>query len=208
MIEHKCEYCGKTKAYKSQSLVKRFCSHRCSNRWKWENIRKHGKVIEITCIECKKVFTMLESEYKQRIKKQKQFFCSGACYKKHVAIKPKKCQHCHVLFQPKDSRINFCCKACYCNFVKATGIHKRLGFWFENGYKVLYNNGDYIKEHIYVMEKYLGRKLKKGEVVHHIDGNKSNNDIKNLQLMTASQHSKFHRTKEISEGKPLFGRPV
>ena len=76
----------------------------------------------------------------------------------------------------------------------------------ENGYKVLYNNGNSRKEHILVMEKYLGRKLNKGEVVHHIDGNKTNNDINNLKLMTAKEHSKMHREKEIKAGKNLFGR--
>lgn len=58
------------------------------------------------------------------------------------------------------------------------------------------------------MEQHLGRKLKKGEVVHHIDGNKTNNNINNLQLMTAKEHSKMHREKEIKAGKPLFGRQI
>jgi hypothetical protein len=40
------------------------------------------------------------------------------------------------------------------------------------------------------MEKYLGRKLKKGEVVHHIDHNKKNDKIENLILCkNAFEHS-------------------
>jgi len=55
----------------------------------------------------------------------------------------------------------------------------------------------YVKElgrhqHRVVMEKKLGRKLRKGEVIHHIDNNKKNNDLKNLQVMTQSQHIKLH----------------
>jgi hypothetical protein len=42
------------------------------------------------------------------------------------------------------------------------------------------------------MEKKLGRKLKPGEVVHHIDENKRNNDPENLSLTDGSSHTKNH----------------
>ena len=53
-------------------------------------------------------------------------------------------------------------------------------------------NHGYIREHVYVMEQHLGRYLEPGEVVHHIDCNKSNNDISNLVVLTNSQHMKVH----------------
>ena len=40
----------------------------------------------------------------------------------------------------------------------------------------------YVLEHRLVMAKKLGRPLLKGETVHHIDGDRSNNDEANLQL--------------------------
>lgn len=49
----------------------------------------------------------------------------------------------------------------------------------------------YILEHRYVMEKHLGRYLEHGEVVHHIDGNPSNNAIENLRLFS-HQGSHMH----------------
>jgi len=47
-------------------------------------------------------------------------------------------------------------------------------------------------QHDLVMEEHIGRKLKPDEVVHHVDRNRSNNDITSLQLMTRSEHSKLH----------------
>jgi len=38
----------------------------------------------------------------------------------------------------------------------------------------------------------LGRKLEPGEIVHHKDGNKHNNNIRNLQIMTRAEHMKVH----------------
>jgi hypothetical protein len=42
----------------------------------------------------------------------------------------------------------------------------------------------YVLEHVYVMSEHLGRPITKEESVHHIDGDKTNNDISNLQLRT------------------------
>jgi hypothetical protein len=42
------------------------------------------------------------------------------------------------------------------------------------------------------MEKKLGRRLKPGEHVHHKDGDKLNNRLSNLQLLTAREHGLTH----------------
>ena len=43
-----------------------------------------------------------------------------------------------------------------------------------------------------LMERHLGRKLRNDEVVHHIDCDKSNDDISNLRVMTPSEHMSLH----------------
>jgi len=45
-----------------------------------------------------------------------------------------------------------------------------------------------ILEHRLVAAESLGRPLKVGEVVHHIDGNNLNNDISNLLLLSSQAH--------------------
>lgn len=58
--------------------------------------------------------------------------------------------------------------------------------------KVKLPDGSTIDEHRLIMENHIGRKLGRDEVVHHIDENKFNNSICNLQLLTRREHSKLH----------------
>ena len=52
-------------------------------------------------------------------------------------------------------------------------------------------------EHRYIMEKYLNRKLERFEHIHHINGNKSDNRLKNLELTTRKFHPyKHHKIKD------------
>lgn len=54
-------------------------------------------------------------------------------------------------------------------------------------------NTKYVREHRLMMEAELGRYLKPYEVVHHINGEKSNNKINNLMLFNShSEHKKYH----------------
>ena len=57
-------------------------------------------------------------------------------------------------------------------------------------------------EHRVVAERMLGRKLKKNEVVHHIDLNKQNNDEKNLVVLPSnSEHSHLHQILKKGDKK-------
>jgi hypothetical protein len=51
----------------------------------------------------------------------------------------------------------------------------------------------YILEHRLVMMRHLGRPLLSSEIVHHLDGNRYNNKLENLQLTTRGTHELSYR---------------
>jgi len=59
--------------------------------------------------------------------------------------------------------------------------------------------GKYVYESRLVAEKKLGRLLNKKEIVHHIDGDVTNNNPKNLGVMSRSEHSQLTNSKVMTD---------
>lgn len=128
-----------------------------------------------------------------------------------------KCNTCGKEFDRWPSCIrehNFCCRECAKVFTsqrmsryniahnpevmdasRKEAIRKsRLG----TGVKDCYEKTHGRHTHRIIAEQVLGRPLKSGEVVHHIDGNKRNNNPENLMVFASQAlHKKWHNEHDI-----------
>jgi len=96
-----------------------------------------------------------------------------------------------------------CRKCMYKNRKK----QRRNGFKDELGYKYvslpkehpfyeMVNTRGWVFEHRLIMANHLGRALMQNEIVHHLNGIKTDNRIENLEVMTASEHLGLHLGKK------------
>jgi len=87
----------------------------------------------------------------------------------------------------------------YCSTICA-GMANRKPYILKKGYKKLLipdhprsDKKGYVFEHIVIVEAKICRMLKEKEVVHHVDGNKTNNNPNNLEIFPDNKtHIKHH----------------
>ena len=112
----------------------------------------------------------------------------------------------HINGDKKDNRIEnlIIVKHKYterkCNTIYRNG--KQKGYKIDQGYALIWNpqhpmagKSGYVVEHRIIMAEYLGRMLEKNEHVHHKDGNRLNNCIENLEIISPGDHPLRHVKK-------------
>jgi hypothetical protein len=67
--------------------------------------------------------------------------------------------------------------------------------------------GGYVREHVRIMELHINRQIMPTEIVHHKDHDITNNALENLELLTKSEHSRYHRALDKHhQVRDLLGR--
>ena len=116
------------------------------------------------------------------------------------------CRVCHAWFPARISQrrrgFDFCCSKRCANILIAP---------LSPTYQAIVNrkasDSSYVsirsaphREHRAVMERLLGRPLLTEEHVHHINGDKADNDPANLVVLTKSTHSRLHMALSLKSG--------
>jgi len=199
MVEVACAACAKPLLrYPSQvqkaSSGRFFCSRACLGFVGGKPRRKP----QATCEQCAGVFYPASGAPNR--------FCSKPCYDQWMARNRVEgvCEVCGAAFQMKPSQAKawtrkWCSKAC-----EGRGRMRRPLDRQHNGRPVLLTISGYLKvwepghpkarsgwilEHRLVAERVLGRYLVAEEHVHHKNGDKTDNQPENLEVMSASDHS-------------------
>lgn len=120
----------------------------------------------------------------------------------------KTCPQCHTKFAPARKEQVWCSKSCASVRKGELRRGQKTGPQKWRIYKRRKDRDGYVRvyaalhpfrgprlmilEHVMVMEQRIGRRILPTECVHHRDGNRRNNALKNLELMLRSRHSRLH----------------
>jgi len=176
-------------------------------------VRKGQYNYVVICNHCKTVFKIRES----LIKRGKGCFCSTKCAgeaRKGIHVSPsteiKPGQRISIKTEFKPGNKSWSEGKILWHLRGESSCHWTGGSVVSLGYKLIRTtsliNNVYEREHRLIVEKELGRKLSRSEIIHHINGNKSDNRIENLYLFNnQSEHQTYHlliknnKVKEIKD---------
>ena len=164
-VYQNCEECNKK--FKMSNKNQRFCGRECAN------LNLHQKTSSKECEFCGEVF--ISNIHFRKYCGDK---CAKAAHKEKSKKIIKKCEECGITYATSHKNQKFCSLQC----VGKRMSKLRLLIPTKDGKKkVTYNKKRSYLSRLNV-EKKINRKLKKGEVVHHIDCDPRNDVPDNLYI--------------------------
>ena len=155
-----------------------------------KNRNKLPKLRERECVICHKTFYRHIAPCE--IKLGRGVVCSKECKGKLNSLQHRNgfykiCKKCGEKFwvshsKEKYHKPKYCSRKCYIPTERGKAISI-------DGYYVI----SLKKVHRTIMEEHIGRKLLSKEIVHHINHDKVDNRLENLQIVTRSEHNKIHK---------------
>jgi hypothetical protein len=150
---------------------------------KWFKKKRKKKIYHLSCDNCKNEFQRSSDNFSpKRANNNFSHFCAECGDTQGFAGKIGSISRKNIQTTLLGSKI-----------IDSCGY---ISVYVGPNYKYTNTYGGRIREHIYLIQEKLGRQLDKNEVIHHIDGNKLNNNMNNLDLCTVQQHNNCHAKSE------------
>lgn len=142
------------------------------------------------CREVVELFNREKTPFRERgVGLHHSFSVEGSCYRQSYTFYMFVDQWDHYRVSNSDGARK-----------KYSALHAK-GYDIHNGYvRISVGKNCGRLQHVVIMEQHIGRKLSKNEVVHHINGVKTDNRIENLKLMTNTEHSSLHAKLNVLRG--------
>ncbi len=168
----------------------------------------HLKFVMKRCCICK-LEKPLDEFYRNRTRPDgRGAFCKSC--DRTAFVKTFVCQDCDSPFKAnnrvkrkgKTLRCNDCVRG-HCAYKSRLASERkpRVVTYTRKGYRYFPDKAaphGYTLEHRFLIESLLGRKLTEKEVVHHINGTKSDNALDNLWLTDKKGHHRAHHSLEVA----------
>ncbi len=152
--------------------------------------------MEFTCKNCGQTYAKSPSRM------GRSRYCSRKCLADARRLATVPCLECGQPAKPdrKSRPRKFCCRECSNKYVARNRPNTKGWTITSRGYRMVMakdhpaaSKDGYVLEHRLMMEKTVGRRLARHEVVHHKNGDRLDNRPENLELMTKADHDKLDK---------------